>query len=69
LPKKLIDLYGLEEGAELEFEESREGIFLKPLQNPYRISWEESYKQMAAEQEESLEWEKWDTLVEDGLND
>lgn len=69
LPKKLIDLYGLQEGSDIEIEENRNGIFLRPVKREYTLSWEESYRQMAAEQEESLEWGEWEASNQDGLDD
>ena len=69
LPKKLIDLYGLQEGSDIEIEENRSGILLKPMKQEYTLSWEEAYRQMAAEREENLEWEEWESTHEDGLDD
>jgi antitoxin MazE len=69
LPKKLLDLYRLNEGAEVEIEEAREGIFLKPTESGYSFSWEEAYSQMASESSEAEEWSDWDTASGDGIND
>lgn len=69
LPKKLIDLYGLREGSDIEIEENRSGILLRPVKREYTIPWEEAYRQMAAEREENLEWEEWESTHEDGLDD
>lgn len=69
LPKKLIDLYGLQEGSDIEIEENRSGILLKPIKQEYTLSWEEAYRQMAAEREENLEWKEWESTHEDGLDD
>ena len=69
LPKQIIDLYGLKEGTEVEIEEERNGIFLQPLQRSYPLSWKDSYREMAAEKEEALEWEEWDSVSGDGLDD
>ncbi|MFO7731062.1 MAG: AbrB/MazE/SpoVT family DNA-binding domain-containing protein [Spirochaetia bacterium] len=69
LPKKLIDLYGLQEGSDIEIEENRSGILLRPMKQEYTLQWEEAYRQMAAEREENLEWEEWESTHEDGLDD
>ena len=69
LPKKLSDLYGLQERSDIEIEEYRNGILLRPAQQEYTLSWEEAYRQMAAEQEESLEWGEWEASNRDGLDD
>lgn len=69
LPKRLLDLYRLNEGAEVEVEETREGIFLKPIASGYSLSWEEAYSQMASEASETEEWSDWDTARGDGIDD
>lgn len=69
LPKKLLDLYGLKEGSDMEIEENRNGLILKPVQQEYTLSWEEAYRQMAAEREEAMEWEAWQSADEDGIDD
>ncbi len=69
LPKKLIDLYGLQEGSDIEIEENGNGILLKPVHQEYTLSWEEAYRQMAAEHEESLDWREWEASDQDGFDD
>lgn len=69
LPKKILDLYGLKEGAELEIREEPQGILLEPEHRPYTLSREEAYREMAAEKEERLEWEAWDSTSGDGIDD
>ncbi|MCF7929179.1 MAG: AbrB/MazE/SpoVT family DNA-binding domain-containing protein [Spirochaetales bacterium] len=69
LPKKIIDLYGLREGAELEIKEEPDGIFLEPQQRRYTLPREEAYREMAAEKEEQLEWDEWDSTAGDGIDD
>ncbi len=69
LPKKLLSLYNLTEGSDVEIEQNRDGLFLKPMQPEYTLPWEEAYQQMAAEQEEILEWEEWHASDQDGIDD
>ncbi|HDQ14999.1 MAG TPA: AbrB/MazE/SpoVT family DNA-binding domain-containing protein [Sediminispirochaeta sp.] len=69
LPKKLLDFYSLKEGSEIEIEETRDGIFLKPLSSGHQLTWEEAYCQMAAESAEAEEWSDWDRVSGDGITD
>ncbi|HKK64560.1 MAG TPA: AbrB/MazE/SpoVT family DNA-binding domain-containing protein [Clostridia bacterium] len=69
LPKKILNLYGLKEGSDMEIEQNRNGLFLRPIQQEYTLSWEAAYQQMAAEREDSMEWEAWQTTDEDGIDD
>jgi antitoxin MazE len=69
LPKKILDLYNLTEGSDVEIEQNRDGLFLKPMQTKYTLSWEAAYQQMAAEQQETLEWEEWQATDQDGIDD
>jgi len=41
----------------------------EPVTQEYTLSWKAAYQQMAAEREESLEWGKWESTNEDGLDD
>jgi len=63
-------LYRLKEGDELELEERPEGIMLRP-QKPLdsKLSWEDAYRQMAAEVAEQVEWSDWDSLSAEALHD
>ena len=69
LPRMVLDLYGLDEGAELEIEQQPKGIFLQVKEQPSSLSRYDAYRQMASEQEESLEWSDWDAASGDGLDD
>ena len=70
LPKRILDLYGIEEGDRLELEERREGILIRPgAKDDSKLSWEASYKEMAADAAEAEEWAAWDGLAGDGLDD
>jgi antitoxin component of MazEF toxin-antitoxin module len=70
IPRKLLAIYGIEEGDELELEELRDGILIKPGQRSgTKISWESAYKEMAEEGAERAEWAEWDLLAGDGLSD
>ncbi|HKK65764.1 MAG TPA: AbrB/MazE/SpoVT family DNA-binding domain-containing protein [Clostridia bacterium] len=69
LPKKVLNLYGLKEGSAMEIEQNRNGLFLRPIRQEYTLSWEAAYQQMAAEREDSMEWEAWQATDEDGIDD
>jgi antitoxin component of MazEF toxin-antitoxin module len=56
LPYRLLELYRLKEGDELQLEERLKGIMLrlqKPLDN--KLSWEDAYREMAIEVAEQAE--------------
>lgn len=61
LPKSLIDKYGFEEM--LQVEEVENGIFLKNKSDE-KLSWEDTFKEMKAENED---WSDFDEITEDGL--
>jgi antitoxin component of MazEF toxin-antitoxin module len=68
IPRELLDLYGLSDGAELELEERREGILLRVKgRRPARLSWEDAFREMATDAAEREEWPDWDELPGDGL--
>lgn len=70
LPRTLLELYGIEEGDELELEERREGILIRPgAKSASKLSWESAYQEMAEEVAERAEWAEWDPLAGDGLDD
>ena len=70
LPRKLLELYGIEEGDELDLEERREGILIRPgTKGRVELSWESAYKEMAEEAAERVEWAAWDSVAGDGLDD
>src|SRR3954468_7246407 len=62
LPAELIRRYQLENGILLEQQENQ--IILKGKGAGKKLSWDETARQMAA-QEES--WEEWDSATADGL--
>ncbi len=67
IPQRLLRIYGLQEGSELDIEERREGLLLRVggiAANPQ--SWIEAYREMAAESSESGEWADWDATAGDG---
>jgi antitoxin component of MazEF toxin-antitoxin module len=67
IPQELVRIYNLREGAELELERRREGILLCVASDRCdKISWEDSYKEMAAESAERKEWSEWDATAGDG---
>ena len=67
IPKKMIELYRLEEGCTLELEERRDGILIhhQPV-NRNKVSWEVAYQEMAADLSEDAEWAEWDGVSGDG---
>jgi antitoxin component of MazEF toxin-antitoxin module len=67
IPQELLRVYGLQEGAELELEERREGILLS-VQRGSRglLPWKVAYQEMAAESAEAEEWSEWDATAGDG---
>ena len=62
LPKSLIDKYGFEDM--LQVEEVENGIFLKS-KNDEKLSWEATFKEMKAENED---WSDFDDVINDGLD-
>ena len=70
LPQKLLWLYKMKEGDELELDERRDGILIRPAKaEAEKISWEESYVEMAAEAAERSEWSDWDAVPSGGQDD
>ncbi len=61
LPKTLIERYGIRDV--LLVEERAEGFFLRGKKSP-RLTWEDTYKEMANERED---WGDFDATVSDGL--
>ena len=62
LPKKLIERYHLKE--KLTLEELDEGILIKADEPLDKLSWEETFKEMARENED---WSDFDNLSADGV--
>lgn len=62
LPKKLIERYHLKENLTLE--ELDEGILIKADEPQDKLSWEETFKEMAQENED---WSDFDILSSDGI--
>ena len=62
LPKVLLQKYGW--GDSLVLEETEEGIFLYSNEKT-KLSWQETYRAMAADRED---WSDLDTTVADGLD-
>ena len=64
LPSALIRKHGLEHGLILE--DRGHELVITPKGGPHKLSWEETYKEMAAAGEN---WSDWDSIVADGLDD
>ena len=62
LPKSVLAKYAIGESVVLE--EREEGVLLRSKKDK-RLSWEETYKDMARERED---WSDLDTTVADGLD-
>lgn len=70
IPKAVLDLYGLAEGDQLELSETRDGILLRPIDGPAsKLSWAQAYEEMASEVAERAEWDEWDGVAGDGIDD
>lgn len=63
IPKALLQKYGLKDS--LLIEETDRGLLLRNKEES-KLSWEETYKAMANEEED---WDVFDTTVLDGLED
>lgn len=70
LPQKLLELYHIGEGDEIDLKETAEGILLVPLvDTSAKLSWTDAYREMAEEAAEAEEWKDWDIAAGDGLHD
>jgi antitoxin MazE len=63
IPKALLQKYGFSDTLRLE--ETDKGLLLRKKDDP-KLSWEETFKAMAAEKEE---WDDFDATLLDGLED
>jgi len=62
LPKAVLDKYAIRDAVVVE--EREEGLLLRSKQDK-RLSWEDTYKEMARERED---WSDLDATVADGLD-
>jgi antitoxin MazE len=63
IPRKLIEKYHLSDTIIIE--EAGDGLFIKPELSASRLSWEETYKEMA---ESGESWVDFEDAVADGLD-
>ena len=63
LSKQLLRRYGIEDKVELEA--TPDAIILRPTGGA-KLSWAETYQQMARSNED---WTEWDAVAEDGFDD
>ncbi len=63
LPKKLIEKHHLNE--KLTLEETNKGILIKADIPNNKLSWDETYREMAKEKED---WSEFDILTADGID-
>lgn len=62
LSKRLIEKYHLHDSLELE--ETREGILIKADIPDSKMTWEETYRDMASEGED---WSDFESVADDGI--
>jgi antitoxin MazE len=62
LPKKMIEKYHLHDTLKLE--EKEEGILIRSSIPENKLTWEETYREMATEEED---WSDLDSLAGDGV--
>jgi len=64
LPAAMIRRHGFAAGLILE--DRGHEIVLRPKEAPRKLSWEETYREMAAAKED---WSEWDCTMADGLDE
>ena len=64
IPKALIQKYGL--WNTLVMEETDQGILLRKKEDEEKLSWEDTFREMAKEAEN---WDDFDVTLSDGLDD
>jgi antitoxin MazE len=64
LKKELLRQYQIEN--DLEMETTPDGIILRPTGKASKLSWEETYREMAMEGED---WSEWDVVTDEGIPD
>lgn len=53
-----------------DLEQTREGILIRrPPQAESKLDWGSAYRQMATEAAERSEWDEWDSVTSDGIDD
>jgi len=66
LPRRILELYRIGEGDELELEERPDGIMVRPVpREDGKLSWADAYGEMAEEAAERAEWSLWDATSGD----
>ncbi len=70
LPVRVLELYRLDNGDEVDIEERPDGILLKPVAEPTgKLPRATAYAEMARENAERSESADWDATIGDGLDD
>jgi len=64
LPKKVIEKYRFHD--ELIMEVCEEGVMLKPKEEEAKLSWDDTFAEMASEKKD---WSDMDILVDEGLDE
>ena len=64
LPKRVLEKYAIEDTVVLE--EREDGILLRGRQATEKLSWEETFREMALESED---WSDTEAVTGDGVND
>lgn len=62
LPKPLVEKYHL--GADLDLEERDDGILIRSGVPEEKLTWDQTYRDMAKSDEN---WDEWEVVAEDGL--
>ena len=62
IPKSLITKYHLQ--PQLNIEELENGLLIKADLQKDKLSWEDTFREMAKEDED---WSEWDTVADDGI--
>ena len=60
IPEALVDKYGLQD--EVVLEERDDGLLIHAVRDEARLSWEKTYRQMAADDED---WSDWQNLPDE----
>ena len=67
IKKEILEKYSLE--THVTIEETPEGLLIKPKKAPEavnKLSWEDTFKEMAKANED---WSEWDCTIADGLDE
>lgn len=64
----MLDAYGIREGDELDLEQGRQGILIRPVRDSgAKLPWAAACDEMTQEAAETADWEPWDSATADGV--